>query len=296
MFRSDIFYFTLKTKASNIPTLAPPPLPTSLQGLEILAIDDNLTNHKVLEQLLSPLGVRLTFYANTEAAIDFIRTGAKIDLCLIDKHLGDIDGMQIARLIHQQNPLLPLVLLSSSGNPSDADFQDIFTVLVSKPIRQKPLYKALEYAIGRKSDSAITSLNKAIGPIAEEIPLNILVAEDDNINQKLVLKLFNRLGYQPDIAFNGLQVLEFVKQKHYHVIFMDMHMPEMDGLEATRRLKAFAAAAKLPCPLIFAMTANVLTEDKLRCFEAGMDDFISKPVTLRDMERILLTWKTKLLT
>ena len=122
--------------------------------------------------------------------------------------------------------------------------------------------------------------------------IEILIAEDDRINQKLVQKLFSKLGFDPDIAFNGLQALEYANQKNYDIIFMDLQMPEMDGFDATIKILQNSADHK---PLIIALTANVMEEDKKRCFNIGMVDFLAKPITIESVKSTLKKWENSLI-
>jgi CheY-like chemotaxis protein len=136
------------------------------------------------------------------------------------------------------------------------------------------------------------SQKKLHSDFADQYPMTILVAEDNKVNQIVIMNILSKLGYHADLVQNGLEVLDQVQKSDYDVILMDMQMPQMDGLEATRRIKAGKAAY----PFIIAMTANALQQDKEKCFEAGMDDYLSKPVILDDLVVLLRKWAIRLET
>jgi len=287
--KGSLFKFTIIAKIDSTIILDDSDL-AKLNGLKILVVDDNKNNQILFERIFKKWGILPSFLSCEKDAIQAILKNKIYDLVIIDYQMPNIDGIELGRVLKSLNKEIPLFLLSSGAVPQDTDFKSVFSVFSSKPLRLESLKKSILHAIQSKSKE---NNNKGELEIIQAYqPLNILIAEDDPINQKLVQRLFSKLGYKPDIAFNGLQALEYVKQKNYEVVFMDMHMPEMDGLEATRRIKRFFPPTA--CPLIFAMTANALEEDKQRCFEAGMDDFISKPITLDIVAAVLKKWENNL--
>ena len=289
--KGSYFYFSIQTKVPDIPVALPLP-PKELFGLKALVVDDNASNRILLERLLKRWGMIVFMSNSANEALQIIEQES-LDLGIIDYHMPDTDEMTLGKLIRQKGIQFPLLMLSSGGRPKDKNFKEIFNIYSSKPIRQNHLKKTLLNLIQQKYNAVklVPSSVELTSTLAEELPLRILIAEDDSINQKLVIKLFARFGYKPDIAFDGIQVLEYVKQKQYDIIFMDMHMPEMDGLEATINIKALSDNNEIVCPLIFAMTANALEEDKQKCFDVGMNDYISKPITINVIEALLLKWK-----
>jgi signal transduction histidine kinase/DNA-binding response OmpR family regulator len=285
----SFFYFTIEAEVPNI-EFSNIDVPKTLKDLNILVVDDNETNLKLLEQLFLQWGVKNRCCDSPVAALKLLEEVSNFDIALLDYHMPIMDGMQLGRKIREKGLTLPLLLLSSGGLPKDDDFKQIFNYYSSKPIRQESLQKSILQAIGKSTSkkSADEHLVNEL-TLADHLPLTILVAEDDAINQKLVQKLFSKLGYTPDIAFDGRQALEFAQQKSYDIIFMDMMMPEMDGLESSRLIKGIM---KKDAPLIIAMTANAMDEDRERCFEAGMDDFVSKPVTINTLSAMISKWAT----
>jgi CheY-like chemotaxis protein len=190
-----------------------------------------------------------------------------------------MDGLELARRIRDRHPTLPLMLFSSLGRREAGDTDALFSAYLAKPIRQSHLYDAL---VGLLSESVVTkpaptAARSGIDPeMAARHPLRVLLAEDNVVNQKLALRLLQQMGYRADLASNGIEAIESVERQTYDVVLMDVQMPEMDGLEATRRICArWKPGAR---PRIVAMTANAMQGDREMCIEAGMDDYLTKPI------------------
>jgi len=192
-----------------------------------------------------------------------------------------MDGVSLARQVRAKRPTLPLVLFSSLGRREAGAEEGLFEAFLAKPIHQSSLFDTLVSVFARGttpgSDVPVAPVPSAIDPgMAERHPLRILLAEDNVVNQKLALRLLQRMGYRADLASNGIEAVESVQRQAYDVILMDVQMPEMDGLEATRRI-----CAKWPQgrrPRIVAMTANAMQGDREACLAAGMDDYLTKPI------------------
>jgi CheY-like chemotaxis protein/HPt (histidine-containing phosphotransfer) domain-containing protein len=202
-----------------------------------------------------------------------------------------MDGIELGRRIQAVRADLPLVMLSSLGSqgvPAGAGVR--FARMLTKPVKQSALYDALMEVLDRVPRPAPTAAAhpSIAAPLPQpgELPaLRVLVVEDNLVNQRVAVRLLERLGYKPDLAANGLEALQAVQRQPYDLVFMDLQMPEMDGLEATRRIcQAWPAAQR---PRIAAMTADALEGDRERCIEAGMDDYLSKPVTLQALAAAL---------
>jgi CheY-like chemotaxis protein len=226
---------------------------------------------------------------NPTEALTWVRTGMSFDLALIDLTMPDMDGIALAIALHDLPlpPRFPLVLLSSlmSERPVPAH---LFTARLSKPLKQFQLYRLLTSLIADPAHlpAAVQPTPPAEAKPGPRQPLRILVAEDNRVNQRLALLLIEELGYsQADLAANGLEVLEALRRQTYDVILMDVQMPEMDGLEATRRIRAeFPAAVQ---PRIIAVTANATSEDRQACLNAGMDEYLTKPIQMAALEAAL---------
>ncbi len=204
--------------------------------------------------------------------------GAAFDLAILDMHMPEMDGLALAREIRRRKPQLPLVLFSSLGRREAGDTEGLFSAYLAKPIRQSHLYDAL---VGLLTLDAAPKAVSAAKPaldiqMAARHPLRILLAEDNVVNQKLALRLLQQMGYRADLASNGIEAVESVQRQTYDVVLMDVQMPEMDGLEASRQICAKLAARRRP--RIVAMTANAMQGDREMCIEAGMDDYLTKPI------------------
>jgi CheY-like chemotaxis protein len=183
---------------------------------------------------------------------------------------------------------MPLVLASSLGRREAGDTEGLFTAHLSKPVRQSQLYDTLVgvLAAQRPARTSTAPARAAIDPgMATRHPLRILVAEDNAVNQKLALRILQQMGYRADLASNGIEAIESVERQVYDVVLMDVQMPEMDGLEASRRITAqWPADAR---PRIVAMTANAMAGDREMCLAAGMDDYITKPIRVEQLVEAL---------
>jgi CheY-like chemotaxis protein len=205
--------------------------------------------------------------------------------------MPEMDGMELGRGIRSipKFKKLPLLMLSSLGIGTNPKNEKIIDIFLTKPVKQSNLFDAIMQCLGEKSVHEFThsTVSKLDDTLAIRIPLKILIAEDNAINQKLALKIFEKMGYHADIAGNGLEVLKALELQKYDIIFMDVQMPDMDGLEATEQvIKKYGKKR----PFIIAMTANAMQGDKERCLEAGMDDYISKPIRLEEITRVIKEW------
>ena len=212
------------------------------------------------------------------------------DLVLTDMQMPDMDGCQLARQIQQLYPQLPIILLSSVGDERNKKYAGLFKSILTKPIKQEMLCKLIINELRGKSKPLINDKElvkqKLSADFVKEHPLKILVAEDNLVNQKLILKILSKLGLAATLAADGEQTVEMAITAPYDIILMDVQMPVMDGLEATKIIRE---AMEIQ-PVIIAMTANAMQEDKDNCLQQGMDDFLSKPLKLEDVVNMLAKW------
>jgi CheY-like chemotaxis protein len=212
------------------------------------------------------------------------------DLVITDMQMPEVDGVALAKAIKEKTPDLPIILLSSIGDEHKKQYEHLFRHILTKPVKQKVLSNAITAEL-RKQDKSVVAMpeaqKKLSARFAESHPLHILIAEDNPVNQTLIVRTLAKLGFEPGMAENGIAALDALQRGYYNLILMDVQMPEMDGLEATRAIRKDQSGEQ---PVIIAMTANAMTEDKEICLEAGMDDYISKPIKLEKLMEVLEKW------
>ena len=271
--------FHMTIAAEPAPALAPRAgegARRQLPGRRLLVVDDNATNRRILCGHAESWGMQPRATASPAEALEWIGRGERFDLALLDMQMPELDGVSLAREIRRDGRArtLPLVLLTSLGRrPADPQAGALFAATLAKPIKPSQLYDVLVTVLGGTAAASASEV-----PLEPSPPqaLRILLAEDNDVNRKLALKLLGRLGYEPDVAHNGLEALSAVRERAYDVVLMDVEMPELDGLEATRRIRSELPRERQP--RIIAMTANAMAGDRERCLAAGMDDYVSKPV------------------
>jgi len=263
----------------------------TVRGRRMLIVDDNATNRRILMKQALSWGMQPLAAASAIEALDLVRDGHPFDVAVLDMQMPDMDGARLASELrkHRDRATLPLVLLTSVGQrPQGADGETVreFSAWLSKPIKPAALLEALQQVLGERQAAA-----RPARPAPRAAPADadaaILVAEDNTINQKVIRQLLRHLGYRADVVGNGLEAVAALERQDYPVILMDMQMPDMDGLEATRRLRARFRGAN--APYIIAMTANAMPGDRERCLDAGMNDYVPKPIEMDVLERALAT-------
>jgi len=260
----------------------------ALAGKRILVVDDNATNRRVLSLQAGKWGMRTRDTASAGEALRWLDAGEAFDLAVLDMHMPEMNGLTLARGIKARNPKLPMILFSSLGRREAGDTESLFTAYLSKPLRQSQLFDTLAGLL--EGDAAPRQVATPAKPRMDEgmalrRPLRILLAEDNVVNQKLAMRLLQQMGYRADLAGNGVEAIECVSRQTYDVVLMDVQMPEMDGLEASRRITArWPQGAR---PRIVAMTANAMQGDRELCLAAGMDDYITKPIRVDQLVEAL---------
>ena len=291
--QGSTFHFTTRLPVSMDPLehALPETLP-ELAGKRVMIVDDNPTNGLILTRQTEGWGMVPETFESPEEALETIRRGVPFELAILDMQMPDMDGMQLARAIRtlRDAEALPLIMLTSLGRRDVGADEVGFAAFLNKPIKSAALYDALRYALGGLSAPALgarCAATQVIDPgLALRHPLRILVAEDYAVNQKVALYTLGKMGYRADLAANGLEVLEALRRQPYDVVLMDVQMPEMDGLEATRHiLEEWEPGDR---PRIVAMTANAMQGDRELCLAAGMDDYVTKPVQVAALQTALL--------
>ena len=292
------FSFTLKAPvAEAIRTVRIDQARPDLEGVRLLIVDDNATNRQILARQCEIWSITPTSVAGPAEALALLRDGRTFDVAILDMHMPDMDGIGLARAIRDLPDFkpMPMILLSSLGQAGDHDGTALksagFADVLAKPIKPSALLNAL-LTIAMGEPTRVLPHRRIEKPrlddhLASRLPARILLADDHPTNQKLGRMILNRLGYRADVAANGLEVLEAVARQDYDLILMDIEMPEMDGVEATRRIIATCPEGRRP--RIIAVTANAMEGDRERFIAAGMSDYVSKPIRVEALVRAMET-------
>jgi CheY-like chemotaxis protein len=256
---------------------------SGLKGRRILVVDDNATNRRILALQTARWGMVVQDTESPAQALAMLQA-APYDAAIVDMHMPGMDGAMLARAIRDAGHRLPLVLFSSLGRREAAD--TLFAASLAKPLRQGALFDTLVTVLTQDTapqPAAAVAKARLDAEMATRHPLRILLAEDNVVNQKLALRLLSQMGYRADLASNGIEAIESIERQTYDLVLMDVQMPEMDGLEATRRITAKWQANERP--RIVAMTANAMRGDREACLAAGMDDYVTKPIRVDELVR-----------
>jgi two-component system sensor histidine kinase/response regulator len=295
----SIFWFEIQFEKQPAEKHGTAPLiiqPVNLSDMRILGVDDNATNRTILTKSLQGFGCRVETVASGSKAIEALRNalraGDPYQVVLLDMQMPGMDGEQTTRAIKSDPGLkeVRIIVLTSIGQRGDAAHMEALgcSGYLLKPIRQHMLFEALVAVLGRKEEKEPAIITRHLLAEHKKSNMRILLAEDNPINQKLAVILLGKAGYSVDAVENGLKVFEKAKEGKYNAILMDGQMPEMDGFEATRRIRAWEAGHQhIP---IIAMTAHAMKGDRERCLEAGMDDYVSKPLDIRILLGVLDRW------
>ena len=269
-----------------------------LVGIHVLIVDDNVTNQRVLLDLVTMWGCTSAVANGAEQALALLRrTHAGLsgfDVVLLDLNMPGIDGYQLARTVRADSSLatIPLIMLTSSAQRGEAESsqQAGVSAYLTKPVRSDQLRKALRSTLGerdagpsgRSARVVAADPGSATEPTASygDSPA-VLVVEDNLVNQKVFLAMLRNIGYPADLAANGFEALAALELREYAAVFMDCQMPEMDGYETTRRLRLREGGERHTH--VIAVTAGAMAEDRARCLEAGMDDYLSKPIKAKEL-------------
>jgi two-component system, sensor histidine kinase len=312
MGKGSAFHFTIQARATSdqLPGHLSSTSP-QLLNKRLLIVDDNETNRRILTLQAQTWGMIPCAASSSLQALQWLRRGDSFDIAILDMRMPDMDGLMLARKVREieKYASLPLVMLSSFGQRVEIDSKESsepawaeFAAVLAKPVKAAQLYKALMGVFQKAPVCPVPVVSQpepeAEPTLGERLPLRILLAEDNLVNQKVALQTLKKMGYRADIANNGLEVLEALKHKTYDLIFMDVQMPEMDGLQTTRAIHqewlSLQGSHNSQRPRIIAMTANAMQGDREECLKAGMDDYVSKPIRMQDLKTALEKWGTQL--
>ncbi len=278
------FFVTIRAQPAQLPPNARREFigtQPALSGKRLLIVDDNATNRKILTLQAAKWGL---LPRDTEApaeALRWLQQGDGFDAAILDMHMPQMDGVMLAKRIRELPAALPLVLFTSLGRREAGDDEGLFAATLAKPLRQSQLFDTLMTLLAHDTADAaprpaVLAKPRIDAGMAARHPLRILLAEDNVVNQNLALRLLQQMGYRADLASNGVEAIESVERQTYDVVLMDVQMPEMDGLEASKAITARWSPTERP--RIVAMTANAMQGDRELCIAAGMDDYVTKPI------------------
>jgi CheY-like chemotaxis protein len=302
--QGSTFWFTVRLAKQPGSAQTRLPVDIDLRGRRLLIVDDNATNRTILHHQLAAWGPEADGAASAQLALDMLRTAATrnepYDLALLDMQMPGMDGLELARTIKADPALatLPLVMLTSIAQRGHMELvqQAGIAAYLTKPVRQSQLFDCVMLIMGASVQAADPS-SRTTRPLIDRYRLaqakaqtqpKILVAEDNVINQKVAVRLLEKLGYRVDVAADGHEVVEALTHTPYAAVLMDCQMPHMDGFEATIAIRQREGAAR-HTPII-AMTASAMQGDREKVLAAGMDDYISKPVKVGDLATLLRRW------
>jgi signal transduction histidine kinase/DNA-binding response OmpR family regulator len=294
--KGSTFHIELTTSEAKIAARTDPgdDLP-KLAAKRILVVDDNATNREILSRQARSWGMEPVAVGLPSEALALIEQGEHLDVAVVDMLMPEMDGLELARRIRRlrHGRELPLVLLTSLARLPQSRSAEEFSAQLAKPIKASQLYNALVRVLAEPVQEPV-AVDAGSGAGSDAMPeissLRILLAEDNALNQKVALRILDKLGYRADVASNGLEALEALEQQTYDVVLMDVQMPEMDGLDASRRIcERWPDESR---PRIIAMTANAMIEDREACFAAGMDDYLAKPVRPEELAEALSRART----
>ncbi len=285
--KGSTFNFTI-----TVATLASKPRPwlttgkTHLTSRRLLVVDDNATNRRILTTLAAGWAMTSRAASSAKEALGWLKAGEPFDVAVLDMHMPDMDGIMLAQEIRKYADAtrLPLVLLSSLGQRESIADATLFAAWLTKPAKPAQLFEALSGLFKWEEGARPPSAHPFVLPITASNVRgeHVLLAEDNVVNQKVALLMLSKLGYRGDVAANGQEALAAVQRQTYDVVLMDVQMPEMDGLEASRRIGE-RWPDRSQRPWIIALTANAMQGDRERCLQAGMDDYITKPLKIEEL-------------
>ncbi|HVY71544.1 MAG TPA: response regulator [Verrucomicrobiae bacterium] len=264
-----------------------------LAGKRVLIIEDNVTYRQILEEFLTKRGLTPVTVGGAEDALVRLNNDRPFDLVILDWQLPDTDGPQLVKSIRATPgaAAAPVALLTAlRPRPGDTGMSELgITSFIHKPVRPAQLLEALARAFGvERSEAKTPASSQMDSTLGDRMPLRILVADDNSVNLKIGQAYLEKMGYRPKLVANGVEVLAAMNRQPFDLIFLDVQMPEMDGYEAARQIRQKWPDAGRP--RLIAMTGNAMQGDREKCLEAGMDDYIAKPVRPKEMEAAILRW------
>ena len=245
-------------------------------------VDDLEVNRRILKHRLESQGMDAVAVASGAAALAILASNEKFDMAILDMQMPEMDGLELANKIRGMGNCASMHLIALSSMGRRQLMGDLFDAVLTKPVKEAQLWDALSGICGARLNEAVNVKTVVDQRIAANHPLRILLAEDNVVNQKVALKILDKMGYRADVAANGKEVVDAVARQSYDVVLMDVQMPEMDGMQATARIRDQFGEQRL---WIIALTANALQGDRERYLGVGMDDYLSKPITVEELAK-----------
>jgi signal transduction histidine kinase/CheY-like chemotaxis protein len=295
--KGTTFYFTIQIKNSNEirPRLHIKGNLARLQDKSVLIVDDNQTNRQILKLHFESWGMKPFLVESGQEALQLMADSEILpEIAILDMQMPEMDGIQLAKLFKASAILskIPLILLSSTGDIESIP-PHLFVAQLSKPTKLNALYEeVLDVITDLARKNKMNESQSILDPgLSNRIPLRILIAEDNKVNQKLAISLLNLMGYRVDAVSDGTQVLEILRKQDFDLILMDIQMPEMNGIEATVKIMETIPPEKQP--YIIALTANAMVGDREKCLNSGMVDYMAKPIKINELQAMIKKWGSK---
>jgi CheY-like chemotaxis protein len=287
------FFFDIRVKAAPVEPRSYLNQPhAGVRGKRVMVIDDSAANREVLAVYCTHWGLIASQFGSAAEALDALRVGMVFDSAIVDAQMPEVSGVEFAMraklLLNSLNMKpMPMLILQASSGDEKIEMPELFSQTLGKPLKPATLLEALTTALTiAPPPLPVTTMQRTMDSgLAARIPLRILAAEDNEMNQLVATRIFERLGYTIDTAVNGKLAAEACLAKVYDIVFMDVQMPVMDGLAATRLIRD--QSKRIGKPIIIALTADAMPEDRDKCMRAGMDDYLSKPISSKRLTEML---------
>ncbi|MCZ6701510.1 MAG: ATP-binding protein, partial [Ignavibacteria bacterium] len=268
------------------------------ENKNILLIEKNQSGLEVMDEQLKNWGMNPSCFSDNNSAREYFMNNNGIDGIIIDLKSLEFNILEFIHQIRNKNTMkiIPIILFSYVGDQLEniTSLNDDFIQVIGKPVRRKPLHQTLFKLFNNIANQSIEEpvLEDSTVPSEKSTPLNVLLVEDNIVNQKVASRILEKLGFKPDIATNGLEAIREINSKDYDIIFMDLLMPKLDGIEATKKIRSMLAGKKIP--KIIAMTADTMMNSREACINAGMDDYLNKPISVEEIKALMYKWQANI--